>query len=30
MTRQEEKVECNKELPGILCSTEIIYKSESE
>ena len=26
MTRQEEKVECNKELPGISCSTEIIYQ----
>ena len=26
MTRQEEKVECNKALPGISCSTEIIYQ----
>ena len=26
MTRQEEKVKCNKELPGISCSTEIIYQ----
>ena len=26
MTRQEEKVECNKELPGISCRTEIIYQ----
>ena len=29
MTRQEEKVKCNKELPGISCSTEIIYSKDS-